>query len=245
MRDPDPQRICGPNAVRALFLRRPQDVLRLFFDPERAAFAEPLARHMARTRRIFREVWPEELARVAGTQHHGGIVAIAVPKKAEFLDGPLPPILWSAPLLPVLDGIGNPHNLGAILRSAAFFGARAVILGDDPRQADLSDAAFRTSEGAVEHLTVFRTDSLPSLLRRLEGRVLPVAAVAAGGVPPAQVPFGKPVALVLGNEETGPNAAVLDACAGGCTLPALGPVESLNVSAAAAVLFHAFAGRAA
>ena len=50
----------------------------------------------------------------------------------------------------MLDGIGNPHNLGAILRSAAFFGARAVILGDDPRQADLSDAVFRTSEGAVE-----------------------------------------------------------------------------------------------
>jgi TrmH RNA methyltransferase len=75
----------------------------------------------------------------------------------------------------------------------------------------------------------------------LEGRVLPVAAIAAGGVPPAQVPQGKPVALVLGNEETGPNAAVLAACAGGCTLPALGPVESLNVSAAAAVLFHAFA----
>ena len=88
---------------------------------------------------------------------------------------------------------------------------------------------------------MFRTDNLPSLLRRLEGRILPVAALAAGGVPPAQVPRGKPIALVLGNEETGPTDAVLAACAGACTLPALGPVESLNVSAAAAVLFHALA----
>ena len=139
----------------------------------------------------------------------------------------------------MLDGIGNPHNLGAILRSAVFFGARAVVLGDDPRTADLSDAVFRISEGAVEHLAVFRADNLPNLLRRLEGRVLPVAALAAGGVPPAQVPKGKPVALVLGNEEEGPTAAVIAACAGGCTLPALGPVESLNVSVAAGVLFAA------
>ena len=240
LREPDPQRICGPNAVRALFLRRPQDAQRLFFAPERADFAEPLARHMARTRRIFREVWPEELARVAGTTHHGGIVAIATPRRAVPLGaGPLPPLRWQAPLLPVLDGIGNPHNLGAILRSAVFFGARAVVLGDDPRTADLSDAVFRISEGAVEHLAVFRADNLPNLLRRLEGRVLPVAALAAGGVPPAQVPKGKPVALVLGNEEEGPTAAVIAACAGGCTLPALGPVESLNVSVAAGVLFAA------
>lgn len=242
MREPDPQRICGPNAVRALFLRRPQAVLRLFFEPERAGFAEPLARHMARARKPFREVWPEELSRVAGTTHHGGIVAIAAPRLAEPLgEGPLPPVLWQAPLLPVLDGIGNPHNLGAILRSAVFFGARAVVLGDDPRTADLSDAVFRISEGAVEHLAVYRAENLPRLLKRLSGRLLPVAAVAAGGVPPAQVPREKPVALVLGNEEQGPSPAVIAACAGGCTLPARGPMESLNVSVAAGVLFAAFA----
>lgn len=240
MQAPDPQRICGPNAVRTLFLRRPQAVIRLFFSESRREFAEPLARHMARTRRPFREVWPDELSRVAGTTHHGGIVAIAEPRWSELLGSQLPPILWSAPLLPVLDGIGNPHNLGAILRSAVFFGARAVVLGNDHRQADLSDAVFRTSEGAVEHLAVYRTDDLPALLRRLEGRMLPVAALAAGGVPPSQVPRGKPVALVLGNEETGPTPLVLAACAGGTTLPAFGPMESLNVSAAAAVLFHAF-----
>jgi TrmH RNA methyltransferase len=141
--------------------------------------------------------------------------------------------------MPVLDGIGNPHNLGAIARSAAFFGARALLLSGDPRQADLSDAAFRTAEGGLEHLEVFRARDLPALLRGMRDRFLTVAAVAAGGVSPAALPRGRPIALVLGNEEQGPSMPSLEACETRLTLTGSGLVESLNVSAAAAVLFHA------
>ncbi len=170
------------NAVRALFLHRPQAVLRLFYTAERRRIAGPLCRHLARTRRPYREVPPEELARIAGTQHHGGIVAIAQTRFAAPLPGAaLPADLPEASLLPVLDGIGNPHNLGAIARSAAFFGARALLLSGDQRQADLSDAAFRTAEGGLEHLEVLRARDLPILLKGMRSRVLTVAAVAAGG----------------------------------------------------------------
>jgi RNA methyltransferase, TrmH family len=236
---PDHHRICGPNAVRALFLRRPEQVLRLFFTEARAEFAAPLTRHLARRRAPFRLVPPEELARIAGTEHHGGVVAIALPRFAEPLPDQLPPLLWSAPVLPVLDGIGNPHNLGAILRSAVFLGCRAAIISADARQADLSDAVFRTSEGAAEHIALFRSHDVPAVLRRLDGRMTTAAAVAAGGVAPAAVPRGKPVALLLGNEEEGPSALAVAACHGTVTLPAAGPVESLNVSVASALLIHA------
>lgn len=239
-RPPDPNRICGPAPVRALFLRRPQAVLRLFFVAGRAEFARPLSAYMARQRRPWREVPPEELARVAGTTHHGGIVAVAQTRFAEPLGGhALPAGLPQDPVTPVLDGIGNPHNLGAIARSAAFFGCRALILSDDPRQADLSDAAFRTAEGGLEHLRVLRARNLPALLKGMRGRYLTLAAVPAGGMAPAGVPRDRPIALVLGNEEEGLPPPTRDACEAAVTLPGSGLVESLNVAAAAAVLLHA------
>jgi TrmH RNA methyltransferase len=249
-RPPDPNRICGAAAVRALFLHRPQAVLRLFFTPDRAVLARPLCGYMARQRRPYREVGLEEIARVAGTQHHGGIVAVAQARFAEPLPGhALPPDLPAAPVLPVLEGIGNPHNLGAVARSAAFFGCRALLLSGDPRQADLSDAAFRTAEGGLEQLRVLRARNLPALLKGMRQRFLTLAAVAAGGVPPQQVLAAtgdrRPIALVLGNEEEGLPAETLEACEARVTLagPGAAGVESLNVSAAAAVLLYAFSGR--
>lgn len=239
-RPPEPNRICGAAPVRALFLRRPQAVLRLFHTGERRALAGPLCAHLARTRRPYREVSPEELARIAGTPHHGGIVAVAQARFAEPLPGhALPADLPMAPVLPVLDGIGNPHNLGAIARTAAFFGCRALLLSDDPRQADLSDAAFRTAEGGLEHLRVLRARNLPVLLKGMRPRFLTLAAVAAGGAAPGAVPRDRPIALVLGNEEGLPGPT-LDACEARVTLPGSGRVESLNIGAAAAVLLHAF-----
>ncbi len=242
-RPPEPHRICGAAPVRALFIRRPEAVLRLFYTEAMRRLAGPLCAHLARSRRPYREVLPEELARIAGTPHHGGICAIAQVRYAERLPGPaLPADLPEAPLLPVLDGIGNPHNLGAIARSAAFFGCRALLLSEDQRQADLSDAAFRTAEGGLELLRVMRAQALPALLGAMQDRYLVVAAVAAGGLAPAALPRDRPIALVLGNEEQGPTQPVLEACTARVTLTGGGLVESLNVSAAAAVLFHALGG---
>lgn len=239
-RIPNPHRICGVAPVRALFLRRPQDVIRLFYVPERRREAGPLCAHLARTRRVYREVDEYEMARIAGTEHHGGIVAIAALRFSEELPGhALPTNLPAAAVLPVLDGIGNPHNLGAIARTAAFFNCKGLVLSDDPRQCDLSDAAFRTSEGGLEHLRVMRARHLPNLLLGMKAKYLTVAAVAAGGVPPEALPRDRPFALVLGNEETGMPEPTLAACEARVTLAGSALVESLNVAAAAAVLFYA------
>jgi TrmH RNA methyltransferase len=225
-------------AVAALFAHRPQAVLRLFYLPARRAEAGPLCAQLARAKKPYREVPPEELAKIAGTPHHGGLVAIANPRAV-----PLLPAADSLPggLLPVLDGIGNPHNLGAIARSAAFFGCQALLLSGDPRQAGLSDSAWRTSEGGLEALSLYRAPMLPAALATLTPRFLTVAAVARGGETPEAILAAdpRPVALVLGNEEVGLDAATIAACARQVTLPGSGAVESLNVSVAAAVLMHA------
>jgi len=236
----DLDRHCGPAAVAALFARRPQDVQRLFHTAERRREAGPHCAVLARQRRAYREVVAADLARIAGTQHHGGLVALALPRAVPALDpARLPDALLRPRVTPVLDGIGNPHNLGAIARSAAFLGCRALVLSGDPRQAGLSDAAFRTSEGGLEALDLYRAGDLPAVLRALAPAMTTVAAVARGGVPPAAVPAGAPVALVLGNEETGLPTPTVAACAWRVTLAPAGPVESLNVSVAAALLIQA------
>ena len=236
---PELDRHCGTAAVAALFARRPQDVMRLFHSAERRREAGPHCAVLARLRRPYREVPAAELARIAGTQHHHGLVALALPRPLPALDAQhLPEAILGSRVTPVLDGIGNPHNLGAIARSAAFFGCRAMVLSGDPRQAGLSDAAFRTSEGGLEALEVYRAEPLPAVLRALAPRVLTVAAVPRGGLPPEAIPRNAPIALVLGNEEAGLAQPSLAACAARVTVPPGGPVESLNVSVAAAVLIH-------
>ncbi|WP_270938712.1 TrmH family RNA methyltransferase [Falsiroseomonas oryzae] len=238
-RPPDTDRIAGPAAVAALFATRPDAVLRLFYVAARRREAGPLCKLMAAARKPYREVPPDELARIAGTAHHGGIVAVAVAREVPELGAPFPPALLAARVLPVLDAVGNPHNLGAIARSAAFFGCAGLLLSGDARQAGLSDAAYRTAEGGLEHLALHRVPNLPVALRAMAPRFTTVAAVARGGVPPEALPRGKPFALVLGNEEEGPTPAAAAACAHRVTLKGSGRVESLNVSVAAAVLLHA------
>jgi TrmH RNA methyltransferase len=240
-RPPEPDRICGLAAVSAVFTRRPRDVLRLFHLPSRRREANPFCAVMAEARKPYREVGEEELARVAGTVHHGGIVAVTARRRVPPLALPLPPALRAAPVLPVLDGVSNPHNLGAIARSAAFFGCIGMVLSGDPRQAGLSDAAWRTSEGGLEVLSLWSTADLPAALPGLG--VMTVAAVATGGVAPEALPPAACVALVLGNEERGVSDRTAAACDARVTLPGSGRVESLNVSVAAAVLIHALSAR--
>ncbi|MGG5808923.1 TrmH family RNA methyltransferase [Falsiroseomonas sp. CW058] len=235
----DPDRICGPAAVAAVFAVRPEAVLRLFYLPARRPLAGPLCKVMAQARRPYREVPPDELMRIAGTEHHGGIVAVTLPREVPELGPPFPPALLAGRVLPVLDGIGNPHNLGAVARSAAFFGCAGLLLSGDPRGAGLSDAAYRIAEGGLERLALRRVTDLPVALRAIAPRFTTVAAVARGGVAPEALPTGKPFALVMGNEETGLSPATVAACAQRVTLPGSGKVESLNVSVAAAVLIHA------
>jgi len=141
----------------------------------------------------------------------------------------------------VLDGIGNPHNLGAIARSAAFFGVSALLIGEGGAMP--SDAAYRTAEGGLEFLDVFTTPALPAVLSKLLPRFLTVAATLnPNAVKLADLPRDQPIALVLGNEERGVSPAVLSACRRQVRIAGSGPVQSLNVAQAAAVLLHALGG---
>lgn len=237
-----PDVICGHAAVAALFARRPDAALRLFYTDAHRNAVGPWCGLMAAARRPYRLVPADELAKVAGTTHHGGVAVVAKPFTVPLLE---PDALPRVPLLLVLDGVGNPHNLGAIARSAAFFGVRAMLIHETPGAALPSDAAFRTAEGGLEHLQVHRTRDLARALRVLAPHYRPVAAALThDAVPPEAIPRERPLALILGGEEHGISAPVLDAVRRHVRIPGSGAVQSLNVAQAAAVLLHALASPA-
>lgn len=242
-RPSDSFRIAGLAAVGAVFARDPGRVERLFFDPRLKDAADPFCTALAKLRRPYRMVEAEELARIAGTVLHGGIVAVTWPPELAAFDLEQAK-LWAAAGEPViiLDGVGNPHNLGAIVRTMAFFGLRRLVVSDHPGQALPSEAAYRVAEGGFEWVEVTRVRRLPIMLKRLSAHYRVIGTALGGAKPFVALAKGRrPLALVLGNEEEGLPAASLQACEGVVTIPGSGHIQSLNVAATAAILVHAVA----
>jgi TrmH RNA methyltransferase len=243
----DELRICGLAAVRARFARDPGSIQRLFFDYATGRQIGVMCKVLAQAKKVYRCVEPAELEKIAGSLHHGGIVAVVavaplrVPAAADLK-------AWArrGDALLVLDRIGNAHNLGAVARTAAFLGVPRLVIPDDAAAARPNDAAHRVAEGGFEHLEVWRVPSLAAFARELAAAGYDVVGAAtrggrlgaATGSPgkSAEATAAKPLALVLGNEEQGLAPEVAAACTRLVTIPGSGKVESLNVSVAAAVL---------
>lgn len=235
--------ICGLAAVKARFEREPGSIKRLFFDAQTGRKLGALCKALANSRRVYRQVEPRELEKIAGTIHHGGVVAIV---DAKALRSPRPEEMarWArekAPLV-LLDRVGNAHNLGAIARTAAFFGVRDMIVPAHPQQALPGEAAHRVAEGGLDQLDVWTVKSLPAFCRELTEAGYEVIGTAVRGAPPlvrvskVMTAERRAVAIVLGNEEHGMSPEVAKTCTQLVTIPGSERVESLNVSVAAAIL---------
>jgi TrmH RNA methyltransferase len=233
-------RVAGLPAVLALFSTAPGRVERLFFDwrlqPQVGAFCAQLAR----VQKPYRLVGADELERVAGSVMHGGIVALAQPRPVPIVDlSKATEWARDGRLLLLLDGVGNPHNLGAIARTAAFFGVPRMVLSDHPGQAGPSDASYRVAEGGLEYVELYRGLQFVQMLQHLRRSYRVIGAAAEDGQPVDTLrPSERPFALVLGNEEHGLPRSRLAACEEIVTIPGTGLVQSFNVAASAAILMH-------
>jgi TrmH RNA methyltransferase len=225
-------KVHGLNACLAVAARRPDDVLRAYvLDGAKARFGE-LFKRMALGRRPYRVVPPEELEAVSGSRHHEG-VCLVLASRTRTLAGLLADLGPEATVL-VVDRVGNPHNLGAIVRSAAHFGADAVIVEGEARP---GGAVARTAEGGAEHVALV---GVPSLFDALEDlRDAGFARIATSGrarrsLLDVHVPAR--VAWLLGSEAEGLDDRLVRASDATVAIPGTGDVESLNVAAAAAVI---------
>ncbi len=180
-----------------------------------------------------------QLDRAAGTREHQGAVALPAAQRSLALED----LLRREPqagLIVLLDGVEDPHNLGAIIRSALAAGADGIVI-PERRSAGLTDAVARASAGAVTHLPLARVVNLARALEELkEAGYWLVGLDERAERPYTAVDLTARVGLVLGSEGKGLRDLVRKRCDFLVSIPTAGPVRSLNVSVAAAVvLFEA------
>jgi TrmH RNA methyltransferase len=232
-------RVFGLNACLALFARRPQDVRKVWLMESRVGALKPVLAWCVKNRLGYRVVQEDDLDKLTSTQHHEGVCFDVLRRPPLTVTGLLAaaPREPEASLLILLDGVGNPHNVGALLRSAANFGAHGLILSPDA-PATLSGATCRVAEGGAEVVPLAQAgtdeDVLP-ILRKAGYRI--AATTPRDGVGLFDQALPERLVLIFGAESEGIGDALIRAADLRLTIPGTGEVESLNISASAAVLF--------
>lgn len=174
--------------------------------------------------------------------NHQGLIAVASAYSYKTVDDmlALAKERGEAPLLVILDGVTDPHNLGAIIRSAECAGAHGVII-PERRAVGLTPAAVKASAGAVEYLPVARETNLTRVIERLKREGVWIYGAAMNGEDYRKVSFDGPAAIVIGSEGEGISRLVAESCDKIVSLPMKGHLDSLNASVAAGVLLYAVA----
>jgi len=235
-----PETIYGMHAVRMVLERSPARVVRVLVterrEDARVRAIEELAR---RQQRPLERIPAKQLQQQLGEVAHQGVAADITPLVPWSEDDLLAALQTAnAPLLLALDGVQDPHNLGACLRSADACGALAVIIPKD-RAAQLSATARKVAAGAAETTPVVSVTNLVRTFKLLQGAGLwIVGADAVADQPASAVDLKGPVVLVLGAEGSGLRHLTRENCDFLVRLPQQGAVESLNVSVAAGMLLY-------
>jgi RNA methyltransferase, TrmH family len=235
------EKVYGRKAARAVLEKRPDDVLKIAYVE---ALRMPLRDHLraaAARRAGYEEKSPEELGFIAGSPHHEGICLKVRPRQ----------VLWDLEAaddltrregrvrLVALDGVENPHNVGGIARTAAFFGAHALILEESTL---LTPAAVRVAEGGIEHLELVRSRDLARLLSAFASRGFAIIGTDQKAREDARrFRYPERTVVVLGAEAHGMTDEVRSTLTAVVAIPGAGRVESLNVSVAAGIVLASMA----
>jgi 23S rRNA (guanosine2251-2'-O)-methyltransferase len=227
--------VYGVNPVLEALRAHPQDVLRVLVERKRSQGAERVAQAAGALGVRVEEAG--DLDRRARGGVHQGVGA----ELAEFRYLELPDLLDTikgAAFLLVLDGVTDPQNLGALVRSAHALGAHGVVVPKD-RAAGVTPAVTKAAAGALEHCPIVRVTNLSRAVDQMkENGIWTVALAADGEKTLGEVDLKEPTALVLGSEGSGVRPLVRKTCDHVARIPMGGQVGSLNVSAAGAISLY-------
>ena len=181
-----------------------------------------------------------KLDQMSATHSHQGIIALAAAHEYATIDELLQIAAerGEAPLLVICDELSDPHNLGAILRSAECAGAHGVII-PKRRSVGLTATVAKASAGAVEYMKVARVTNINTAIAELKEKGVWIFGTAAeGSVPMYKADLTVPAAIVIGNEGDGMSPLVRKNCDMLVSIPMKGNISSLNASAAASILLY-------
>ncbi len=213
---------------------RPKDVIRVAHSTEAR---HELQKHMGASRFAIEIVSDAELSRMTGSKHHEGLCVWARPRHWASTREVSSLLERTRGFAIALDRVRNPYNVGAILRSAAFFGVPAAILGAIAPHPALAADAVRVAEGGAEHLLLSRSTDLADTLSRFRNKgIHVVGADGASRTSAIGYSFPRPLVLVLGHEREGISERVRAHCDALIAIPGSGAIESLNVGIAAGLL---------
>ncbi len=228
----DEVRVAGVHAAHATFKARPDDIIRVYVEESRVKEFGPLLSACAKARKAYHILDSEALDKVAGTTHHEGVCLVARRRLAPPLDELA---AQKTGVILLLEGVANPHNVGAILRVAAFFGAHAVLVVGKPQP--ISAAVYRTAEGGAEFVPLLFVPTVSGALSRLaeDGwKIWGTAGRSKHTLWSKSLP--ERVVLVFGSEREGMSRAAVSACERVVSIPGTGHLDSLNVSCAASTV---------
>lgn len=230
-------RVYGLAAALAAFEARPDAVARIAHTQELRLPLREVLRQAAKRRIAYREVTTDELSRMCDSQHHEGVCVWVRRGRAASLADAIQAVGESGGMF-ALDAVENPHNVGAIVRTAAYFGIGAVLVQTEGGR-PLPASALRIAEGGSEHVCVTVGSSLPhalSELRRVGFQI--VGTDVRGGEPLGAHQFAQRSVIVLGNERSGLSEDVHGLCDEIVIIPGADKLDSLNVSVAAGILAY-------
>ena len=229
----------GRNAVLEAF-RSGKTIDKLFvLDGCQDGPVKSIIREARKTDTIINFVDKERLDRLSNTGHHQGVVAQAAAYEyAEVED-----ILEAAaakgeePFIFILDEIEDPHNLGAIIRTANLAGAHGVII-PKRRAVGLTAAVAKTSAGAINYTPVAKVTNISKTIEELKNKGLWFVCADMGGTSMYELNLTGPIGLVIGNEGSGVSRLVKEKCDFVASIPMKGEIDSLNASVAAGVMAY-------
>ena len=232
-------KIEGRNAVLEAF-RSGKTIDKLFvLDGCQDGPVRTIVREARKKDTILNFVTRERLDQISETGHHQGVIAVAAAYSYSTVEEILQKARekGEAPFLILLDNIEDPHNLGAIIRTANLAGAHGVII-PKRRAAGLTPVAARTSAGAIYHTPVAKVTNLTAVMEELKKEGLWLVCADMDGTSMYQLDLKGPIGLVIGNEGEGVSRLVKEHCDFVASIPMKGDIDSLNASVAAGVLAY-------